>query len=327
MRLRRLAAVPLAAAAVFGTAAAGFPAATARQATARQATASQATARQAVAPRALTALTPSALTARYAASAQAIAAAAQAAGRSGNAQLASALAALRTRQVIFFDPRGQGLAGMVIGDLAAARRVAILVPGSDTTLSTFFSRGPASPGGGATALAAEARRLDPRAHLAIIAWLGYPAPATLSPAVLTSADASVGARALRSLATTLARHGDQVALLCHSYGSVVCGLAAPRLPVSDIAVFGSPGMDASSVRSLRTTARVWAGRDGGDWIGYVPHVRLLRLGFGADPMSAGFGARVFATGSGGHSDYLRPGSVSLRNLARIAVGDPAAVTR
>jgi hypothetical protein len=108
---------------------------------------------------------------------------------------------------------------------------------------------------------------------------------------------------------------------------VVCGLAAPHLPVTDIAVFGSPGMDASSAASLGTTARVWAGRESGDSIKYVPHIRLLGLGFGADPMSPGFGARVFATGDGGHSGYLDPGSVSLRNLTYIALGDPAAVTR
>ena len=74
----------------------------------------------------------------------------------------------------------------------------------------------------------------------------------LSPAVMTSGDAGQGAQALRPLVTALARHGDQVALLCHSYGSVVCGLAAPHLPVTDIAVFGSPGMDASSAASLHT---------------------------------------------------------------------------
>jgi len=216
---------------------------------------------------------------------------------------------------------------MVLGNLATATRVAILVPGSDTTLATFFSRGPESPGGGAETLAAEARRLEPGERLAIIAWLGYPAPAMLSPAVMTSGDAGQGAQALRPLVTALARHGDQVALLCHSYGSVVCGLAAPHLPVTDIAVFGSPGMDASSVASLGTGARVWAGREADDAIKYVPHIQLLGLGFGADPMSPGFGARIFATGDSGHSGYLDPGSVSLRNLTYIALGDPAAVTR
>jgi hypothetical protein len=312
MKLRYLAAAPLVAAAMFGTTAAAWPSSPAAM------------------PPAPPALTASALSARYAADARKITTAERTAARDGDRQLAAALARLRPQQVLFFDPNGQGVAAMVIGNLATANRVAILVPGSDTTLATFFSRGTESPGGSAQALAAEAHRLGPASpgeRLAIIAWLGYPTPALLSPSVMTSGDASQGAQALRPLVTALAGHGDQVALLCHSYGSVVCGLAAPHLPVTDIAVFGSPGMDAASVASLRTQARVWAGRESGDSIKYVPHIRLLGLGFGTDPMTNGFGARVFATGTSGHSGYLEPGSVSLRNLTRIALGDPAAVTR
>jgi hypothetical protein len=312
MRFRYLAAAPLVAVAMFGTTAAAWPSATAAM------------------PQPPPALTASALSARYAAGAQAIAGAERAAARDGDSQLAGALASLRTQHVLFFNPSGQGVAAMVIGNLATATRVAILVPGSDTTLATFFSRGSSSPGGAAEALAAEAHRLEPFGpgeRLAVIAWLGYPAPAMLSPAVMTSGDASQGAQALRPLVTALAQHGDRVALLCHSYGSVVCGLAAPHLPVTDIAVFGSPGMDASSMASLHTRARVWAGRESGDSIRFVPNIRLFGLGFGADPMSPGFGARIFATGDSGHSGYLDPGSVSLRNLACIALGDPAAVTR
>jgi hypothetical protein len=309
MRVRSLAVAPLVAAAMLGTTAAAWPS------------------RTAAVPPPPPALTASALPARYAADRTAITRAEATAARHGDRQLAGALARLRTRQVLFFEPNGAGVAAMVIGDLATAHRVAIVVPGSDTTLATFFSRGPESPGGAAEALAAEAHKLEPGEKLAIIAWLGYPTPAMLSPAVMTSGDAGQGAQALRPLVTALARHGARVALLCHSYGSVVCGLAAPHLPVTDIAVFGSPGMDASSVASLKTTARVWAGREAGDSIRYVPHIHLFGLGFGADPMSPGFGARIFATGAGGHSGYLAPGSASLRNLTYIALGDPAAVTR
>jgi hypothetical protein len=309
MKLRKLAVVPLIAAAMLGTTAAAWPNTPTPL------------------PQAPPALTASALSARYAADARAIGSAEHAAGRDGNTQLASALAELHGQHVLFFSSSGQGLAAMVLGDLATATRVAILVPGSDTTLATFFSRGSSSPGGGAFALWTEMHRLDPGAKLAIIAWLGYPAPAMLSPAVMTSGDAGQGAQALRPLVDALAAHGDQVALLCHSYGSVVCGLAAPHLPVTDIAVFGSPGMDASSVASLGTTARVWAGRESSDPIRYVPHIQLFGLGFGADPMSPDFGARIFATGDGGHSGYLDPGTASLVNLTYIALGDASAVTR
>ena len=40
-----------------------------------------------------------------------------------------------------------------------------------------------------------------------------------------------------------------------------------------------------------------------------------------------FGARIFDCGRGGHSGYFRRGDIALRNLAYIALGDPAEVTR
>ena len=272
------------------------------------------------------ALTAQALAARYAEDSRMIAQDARAASHAGNQGLAHELDAMRGEHFIDFNPRGQGLAVEVIGNLAQATRVAVIVPGSDTTLATFDSRGTASPGGAAAALAKQARELDPGAHLAVIAWLGYAAPATLSPGVLTSGDAGQGAAALRTFVDDLARGGRQVALICHSYGSVVCGLAASNLPVTDIAVVGSPGMDAASATALHTAARVWAGRGTSDWIRYAPHVQFLGVGFGSDPMNPAFGARIFDAGSGGHSGYFRPGSISLRNLAYIALGDPGRVT-
>ena len=273
------------------------------------------------------ALTAQALAARYAEDSRMIAQDADAASHSGNQSLARELDTMRGEHFIDFNPRGQGLAVEVIGNLAQATRVAVIVPGSDTTLATFDSRGTASPGGAAAALAKQARELDPGAHLAVIAWLGYATPATLSPGVLTSGDAGQGAAALRTFVDDLARSGRRVALICHSYGSVVCGLAASNLPVTDIAVVGSPGMDAASAVALHTTARVWAGRGADDWIRYAPHVQFLGLGFGQDPMAPAFGARQFDCGTGGHSGYFKPGSIALRNLADIALGDTAGVTR
>ncbi len=309
MKLRRTVLIAAAATAVLATSAAMFPASPADRS------------------QPLPALTAHALAARYTADARQLALATSSARRAGDTGLARALTAMRGRHLIDFNPRGQGLAVEVVGDLATATRVAILVPGSDTTLASFDTRQTASPQGGAVALAAQARRLDPGTRLAVIAWLGYATPRTLSPAVLTSGDAERGARALRPLVDDLASRGRRVALICHSYGSVVCGLAAAHLPVTDIAFVGSPGTDASSARALHTQARVWAGRGASDWIGSVPHVHLLGLGFGQNPLAPGYGARIFACGPGGHSGYFRPGGIALRNLAYIALGDPAGVTR
>ncbi|MBC6457343.1 alpha/beta hydrolase [Actinomadura sp. HBU206391] len=301
------------------------------------------------------ALTRAALNERYAETRRSIAEDARAAQTAGDRTTAERLSALASpgRRFLAY---GEHQAVEVIGDLAAARRVAVLVPGADTGPATFDSRGTATPGGGARAVLAEARRIDPRSGLAVIAWLGYEPPKTLSLDVATTRRADRGARSLRRLTGWLngspsgtvnasrdgsvnaSVHGSRdgggtatgqvrISLLCHSYGSVVCARAAGRVRVADLAVFGSPGLAVRSARDLHTGAHVWAGRAAGDWMAYVPKVRVLGVGFGADPTSRGFGARPFATGDGGHSDYLEPGGVALRNLALIALGRGAEVTR
>src|SRR5438477_13192004 len=104
MKLRSLAVAPLVAAAMLGTTAAAWPSSTA------------------AAPQAPPALTASALSARYAATKSAITKAEQTATRAGDSQLAQALAGLRSRPVLFFNPNGAGVAALVIGNLATARR-------------------------------------------------------------------------------------------------------------------------------------------------------------------------------------------------------------
>lgn len=204
----------------------------------------------------------------------------------------------------------------VYGDLATAERVAIIVPGADTTVKTF-ENATFRPGGAARSLLAQARALDPGARLAVIAWLGYDSPPTVSLSAITESNAAAGGRALRRTVSGL-RAGVPVTLLCHSYGSVVCAHAAPAPGIADVAVFGSPGLGSERRPGF------WAGRGASDWIAKVPHVRLGPLGFGDDPMT--YATRTFDAGPGGHSDYFRPGTASLRNLALIALGRTAEVT-
>lgn len=254
--------------------------------------------------------------------------AAKMAERYGDRDRAARLRAMagQERNFLSFDGRGAGRTAEVLGDLAAAERVAVLVPGSDTGIDTYgrFRAG-------AVALH---ERLGPRT--AVVAWLGYETPGTVSPAVLTADRAEEAAPELRSFVGELhaVNPGARLALLCHSYGSVVCGRAAAQgaaqepqgLDVADIALYGSPGVGVDSAADLksRTHARIWAGRGADDWISDVPHSSVglfgTTVGFGTDPVSPGFGARVFPAGDGGHSDYLKPGSVALDSLARIVRG-------
>ncbi|WP_406507857.1 alpha/beta hydrolase [Streptomyces sp. NBC_00212] len=272
------------------------------------------------APAALAPLTVAGLDARYAANRGNILAAEKMAEDSGNRRRARALDDMAGpgRTFLSFDGRDGGRTAEVFGDLAHAERIAVLVPGSDTNLDLY-----ARLGDGALALS---KQLGPGA--AVIAWMGYETPATVSPEILTPGRAGDAAPQLASFARELrsSKPSARTTLLCHSYGSVVCAKAASGVDVADIVLYGSPGTGFDTAAALHTRATVWAGRGGADWIGDVPHASLqlpfVTLGFGTDPVSRHFGARLFDAGPGGHSDYLKPGSVPLKNIARIVNGQP-----
>ncbi|MFF7788988.1 alpha/beta hydrolase [Streptomyces sp. NPDC007991] len=228
------------------------------------------------------------------------------------------------RHILAFDPEGSGRVAEVFGDLREADRVSVVVPGVDTDLLTFqrTQRKYAAPVGMAESLYAAERTASPSTRTAVIAWADYTAPSGLGIDSATAMRAKEGAVRLNALVRALPG-SSPVSLFCHSYGSVVCGVAAHSLPgrVSDIAVAGSPGMRAERAAQLHTTARVWAMRDADDWIQDVPYLELGGLGHGADPVSTGFGARVLsAQGAKGHAGYFEPGTASLMNFAEIGVG-------
>ncbi|WP_299530522.1 alpha/beta hydrolase [uncultured Streptomyces sp.] len=228
------------------------------------------------------------------------------------------------RQILAFDPSGKGRAAEVFGDLDRADRVSVLVPGVDTGLLTLerTTREYSAPVGMARSLYGAERAADPGARTAVVAWADYTAPAGLGMDAALGGLAAQGAVRLDAFVSSLPG-ASEVSLFCHSYGSVVCGVAAHELPsrVSDIAVAGSPGMRAASAARLGTDARVWATRDRGDWIADVPHLEFGGLGHGADPVDPAFGARIVSAGDAlGHSGYFVPGTESLRNFAAIGVG-------
>jgi pimeloyl-ACP methyl ester carboxylesterase len=228
------------------------------------------------------------------------------------------------RRILAFSPEGSGRVAEVFGSLKKAQRVSVVVPGVDTDLLTFqrTHRRYSAPAGMAEALYAAERAASPSTRTAVIAWADYTAPSGIGMDAATAMRAADGAVRLNSLVRALPGRAP-VSLFCHSYGSVVCGLAARELPdrVADIAVAGSPGMRAQKASQLRTTARVWAMRDADDWVQDVPYLEVGGLGHGADPVSPGFGARVLsAADAKGHSGYFEPGTDSLLNFAGIGVG-------
>jgi hypothetical protein len=234
------------------------------------------------------------------------------------------------RQILSFDPTGRGRVAEVLGDLTAARRISVVVPGVDTDLLSFErdEKPWRAPAGMARALYGAAREASPRTPMAVVAWADYRTPIGLGMDAATGNLAGDGADRLSRMVSALPERAE-TALFCHSYGSVVCGMAAPGLPegrVSDIAVAGSPGMRAERAADLHTSARVWAARDPGDWIADVPHLEFAGIGHGADPVSPAFGARVVASGGAeGHAGYFALGTASLSNFARVAQGQYSAV--
>ncbi|MFD6230838.1 alpha/beta hydrolase [Streptomyces sp. NPDC060232] len=249
------------------------------------------------------------------------------------------------RRILAFDPRGRGQVAEVFGDLEHAAHVSVIVPGSDNDATSHNARhsphtGPAgmaralrtatggtAAGASATGVSvADASVADASvadASVAVIAWTGYTTPVGVGLDAADGRLAAAGASRLARFTAGLDAVGapDPV-LFCHSYGSVVCGLAARHTDAADIVAFGSPGMRADTADALRTGARVWAARGPSDWIADVPNVRFAGIGHGADPTSAAFGARrVPATDVRGHTGYFTPGTQSLAAFALIAKGE------
>lgn len=232
----------------------------------------------------------------------------------------------RGRRFLAFDPRGDGLAVEVLGDLAGADRIAVLVPGVGSTLRDF-DRGLGgvarrAPAVQAAELRAALRSADPGARVAVLAWLGYDPPDGVLTAAGTTA-ARRGAAALSDLLAELAarRPRARVTLVGHSYGALVVGLAARRAPaqVTDVVTLG--GIGAGTDRAdLLGRVRVWAAEAETDWIRRMPPLRLPGLGHGIRPADPAFGARPLpVTGVSGHDRYLSPDAATLDAVASVVL--------
>lgn len=226
----------------------------------------------------------------------------------------------RGRQLLGY---GNGKLIEVVGDLSTARRIAILVPGVDTTLATFDT---GLGGVLRRAPAWQARQLATAAGpgTAVVAWLGYDTPENARDQI-RSERAEAGAQALSSFVAGLVAQCPHatIALIGYSYGTVVLGHAAPGLPaaVTDLVAIGSPGMDVFRADQLHTGARVWAGSDPGDWTLAIPDLRLLGAGHGTNPTRYGFGARPLDVHDAvGHDGYFVPGTTALASIARVVSG-------
>lgn len=236
--------------------------------------------------------------------------------------------------VLAYDPVGpgrqEGLLAVAQGNPDTADNLAVLVPGTATTIENGF------PNVSAADLRAEMDTAEPGSRNVTIAWLGYDAP-SWDLSVTSPDDAIEGGAALVADVDgyRAAAQGQQhISVLGHSYGSVTVGYAGMNgLAADDIAFLGAPGAGASSVDQLSPgTGHVWAGATehdpivqgtSGDW--------FTADGSSTGPYDESFGANQFGAADGSHlldahGQYYEPGSESLRNLGNIATGNYAEVT-
>ena len=237
----------------------------------------------------------------------------------------------RAARLLTLDLVGAGRVAIGLGDVDRAENVAVVVPG----MGEDAGHGVPSTVARAADLLAEARRQSVQS-IAVVAWIGYAAPGWRQVSFPTRA--RVGGRMLAAdlAALAAARIGEpaHVTLVGHSYGSTVVGAAMQDglRPADDLVLLGSPGMLADRVGQLGINGHH-------AYVGEAALDPIADTGvFGADPGDRGFGAtrirvdpaperpwpdRIFAA----HSQYFDPGSESLRNIARVAVGRGSDVTR
>lgn len=242
------------------------------------------------------------------------------------------------RQILLFDPSGDGKAVEVFGDLETAGNISVVVPGMGNDLDGYD----AGLREDVAQLHEVVAGLEPAS--ATVAWLGYDTPdgpdAALRGAAVDAAPALH--QFLEGIDPLAVRHTTVIA---HSYGSVVAGIAAETgLSADDLVVVGSPGtsLDTAAAARLRPGGRVWVALANDDPVAAAINPSELppwwlpaflgpiwfaadmsngpeALWHGVNPAGRDFGALRISTGeSSGHSDYF--GAATLDNLARIVVG-------
>ncbi|MGK5629371.1 alpha/beta hydrolase [Streptomyces sp. URMC 123] len=237
-----------------------------------------------------------------------------------------------------FDSEGRGRAIVANGNPDTADHTAVYVPGTGSQLSK--AKGDINR---MVELWQEATVLDTtkKQQVSTITWIGYDAPEDIVKDATRDKYADNGApaynRFLDGLNTANKAGSDShLTALGHSYGSTLIGSAARQgdLNADDIVVAGSPGMQVGRATDLDVPkGHVWNEEADGD---PVPDLGAFfhggsqwRIGGGAGiaPSQDIFGAEQMATDTEGHSGYWDEDSESLKNQAKVVMGQYESVTR
>ncbi|CAN7432355.1 alpha/beta hydrolase [Terrabacter sp. LjRoot27] len=290
--------------------------------------------------------------------AQAGASVSNAAERTRSAEHVAALQAVRDvlsrrdggqRRLLLVDATGPDVKAVVaVGDVDRAEHVVTFVGGLSTMVGADLRRYDET----FVRMRSEAREVARGEDVAVVTWMGYDAPQVHE--IVTSVDRNVlsaklardNAGALSDFVTGVEAARERPAhqtVWAHSYGGTLAGYAALRTSaVDDVAVFGVPGLPFSDVArtALKPGSLNVLGAVGDDVFsyGWLVHGTSAADVSGATRLST-FALKLSGTGcnhwlhsrsdfvdtgrtSGGHSDYLRAGTDSARNLVAVAAGRP-----
>ncbi len=247
------------------------------------------------------------------------------------------------RQLLTFDPSGDGRAAVVVGDLSKADYVSYLVPGMFftvqgqiydwTTIAQNLYNGQARW----LKLLAKSDPSYQGKTAATVAWIGYSTPGVLDIASLNRADQGAGflGSAVQGVQSVRMGHEPYVTLVTHSYGSTAAmiELAKGGVSVDALAIIGSPGSAAQTANALDV-------KNNNVYVGEAAWDPVVNTAFyGSDPGSASFGAHTMDVAAGvdpitgkplaaaiGHLGYFDSGSQAMRNLALIGLNQGSLVS-
>ncbi|MGK5631957.1 alpha/beta hydrolase [Streptomyces sp. URMC 123] len=242
-----------------------------------------------------------------------------------------------------FSTEGNGRSIIANGNPDTAAHTAVFVPGTYTELSKTeqYTKHMVN-------LWRESNALSPGENVSTITWIGYDAPQSIVPAAMSKSYAEDAAphltRFLDGLQTSQGgADASHTTVIGHSYGSTVVGKASledGKLAADDIVAAGSPGMLVGHADDLDVGKdHVWAEAagflddqvpTGGKLAGLggdsdlTPWVEWLPFGYAWSsnvPSDEDFGGHVMKNDANDHGDYWRPGSVSMKNQARVVTGN------
>ena len=149
-------------------------------------------------------------------------------------------------QLLIYDPAafgGKGRAAIALGDVGEDQNIAVSVPGMTSDVPGYLDNQTSN----AAHLWTASRQADPRAHTAVVAYIGYDAPG-IDLGVTNVARAIDGGQwisdDLAGLAATRAPdHPAFVSVIGHSYGSatVADAFADHDAQADQVILIGSPG--------------------------------------------------------------------------------------